>query len=51
MDKETGFYFVFGILIASILQVIITVRSELFELRTEFELLKQCYDLQITVCL
>lgn len=42
MDKETAFYLVFGILLASIVEVIIVVRSELFELRLQFETYKQC---------
>lgn len=42
MEKETAFYLVVGILLASIVQIIIIVRTDVFLLDKELDLFKQC---------
>lgn len=42
MEKETAFYLVVGILLASVIQIVIIVRSDIAELDKELDLFKQC---------
>ncbi len=42
MEKETAFYLVVGILLASVIQIVIIVRSDIAELDKVLALFKQC---------
>jgi len=50
MDKETGFYFIFGILIVAIIQLIVVMREDISDLKTDIALIK-CVIGDTTKCL